>query len=94
MIILSQNKKVISDDLNIRIIPATGINERNEYGTVGYTLVNRIAELGTYETEERAKEVLQEIIIAFIKTRRAKESNDFFGFSIMESDTFYEMPEK
>ena len=94
MIILSQNKKTISNDLNIRMIPARGLNEKQEYEIVGYTLMNSIAELGTYETEERAKEVLQEIVKAFIENKTMKDGGSLLGFSVISKDTFYEMPEK
>ena len=50
--------------------------------------------LGEYKTEERAKEVLRDIVKAIIENRKANDTKDLFGFSIMPSDTYYEMPEE
>lgn len=50
--------------------------------------------IGVYETEERAKEVLLEIIKAYIENKKGQETNSIFGYSIIPSNTYYEMPEK
>lgn len=50
--------------------------------------------LGEYKTEERAKEILQEIVKATIETRKSQELNNLFGGAgIIPSNTYYEMPE-
>ena len=48
--------------------------------------------LGEYKTEERAKEVLQEIIRALIETKKVESADSMFGFSIIPPNTVYEMP--
>lgn len=48
--------------------------------------------LGEYKTEERAKEVLQEIIRALIETKKFESAYSMFGFSIIPPNTVYEMP--
>ena len=57
MLIVSQDKKTTVENLNL------GIRDAGEYNK-NYTIYNsEIGEdLGEYATEERAKEVLQEII--------------------------------
>lgn len=50
--------------------------------------------IGAYETEKRAKEVLQEITKAYIENKKGQETNSIFGYSIIPSNTYYEMPEK
>ena len=50
--------------------------------------------LGEYKTEERAKEVLQEIIRALIEAKKLESSNIMFGFGIIPPNTVYEMPER
>lgn len=50
---------------------------------------------GEYKTEERAKEVLQEIVRATIDARKSQEIKMFFGGTgIIPSNTYYEMPEE
>lgn len=48
--------------------------------------------LGEYKTEERAKEVLQEIIRALIETKKVESADSMFGFSIIPPNTVYKMP--
>ena len=50
--------------------------------------------LGEYKTEERAKEVLQEIIRALIEAKKLESSNIMFGLGIIPPNTVYEMPER
>ena len=50
--------------------------------------------LGEYKTEERAKEVLQELTKAFVERRITKDAQKFLGYSSMPEDTYFEMPEK
>lgn len=67
MIIVSQDKTKTTDSLNLRIDVIA--EEKGEFPNIerkpiGYCIVDKkySTQLGTYETEERAKEVLQEII--------------------------------
>lgn len=83
MIILSQSKKELTDDLNIKIIPEIG--EGIELS--GYSLINgKNIDLGFYGTEERAKEVLMEIVIKYNRS-----NNIYEGYV---ENVVYEMPEK
>lgn len=50
--------------------------------------------LGQYKTEERAKEVLQEIVQAYVDSKKSKEAQKVFGYSVIPSNTYYEMPEE
>lgn len=63
------------------------------YGIYAYFEKDNWSVLGEYKTEERAKEVLQEIVKATIENKKAEEAKDMFGFSIIPADTYYEMPE-
>ena len=82
MIIVSQYKDVILNFDNVSLI-AIGDEETNRRI---YANCNNddVLKLGVYESEERAKEVLQEIITAYT------------GDGIVESEGYvcYEMPEK
>lgn len=99
MIIVSQDKNMI---INFNSIVSTYViknyvSEEKEYK--GYSIdfatneeINFV--LATYETMERAKEVLQEIVKATIETRKSQELNNLFGGAgIIPSNTYYEMPE-
>ena len=89
MIILTQNKKQITDNLNIKIIPE--IAEGETSGVSCYTLMNeKYVELGWYGTEERAKEVLNEIIDAYID---CNEEPYFENYGYVKNKV-YQMPEK
>lgn len=79
MIILSQDEKEIINFDNIQLCRI------NQEGVI-YVLLNEYDsfKLGKYETEERAKEVLQEITEFW----RAGAMTDYKGFIC------YEMPEK
>ena len=89
MIIVSQDKKKIVENLNL------GISKPGEYNR-NYVIYNTEIgeELGEYKTEERAKEVLQEIIKVYIESKKAQETTSMFGFSIIPSNTYYEMPKE
>ena len=89
MRIVSQDKKKIVENLNL------GISKPGEYNR-NYVIYNTEIgeELGEYKTEERAKEVLQEIIKVYIESKKAQETTSMFGFSIIPSNTYYEMPKE
>lgn len=70
MLIVSQNKEVTTESLELRIDCTT--REKGEFPNIkieiiGYCVVDKKHDtfLGKYKTEERAKEVLQEIIAAY-----------------------------
>ncbi len=98
MIIVSQDKKQIlnfNNIQNIRIEPY-GTHEKGKkiYKIFAGNFEGYTTKLGTYDTEERAKEVLQEIVRATIDARKSQEINMFFGGTgIIPSNTYYEMPE-
>lgn len=98
MIIVSQGKCTIvnfSNIQNIRIEPyGTHIKGKKIYKIFAGNFEGYTTELGTYNTEERAKEVLQEIVKVTIETRKSQELNNLFGGAgIIPSNTYYEMPE-
>ena len=70
----------------------------DETGKVPYMIYyetnSKREELGYYATEERAKEVLQEIIKSILYSRKIDKTNNIFGFDFMESNAYFEMPEK
>ena len=91
MIIVNQNKKNISnfDKVNyIEILPSSNtdgfkiiVNYDTDYEVLGF-----------YKTEERAKEVLQEII-KFYEILKRYECSSNNGLTLFTKDTFvYEMP--
>ena len=98
MIIVSQDKRTIINFDNLKTIELdretnfTSINifrETNEVETGVCGLF-----IGHYATEERAKEVLQEIIKAYIESKKGEEATTIFGFAIIPSNTYYEMPQE
>ena len=89
MIIVSQDRKRIVENLNL------GIINKGEYNQ-NYVIYNtEIGEdLGEYATEERAKEVLQEILerYDFLKKNTTYAQGDS-GFTVNEH-YYYEMPKE
>lgn len=61
MIILSQDRKQLTNNLNIKIVESA--SEDGEASIVsGYSLINELKmNLGFYKEEQRAKQVLEEI---------------------------------
>ena len=90
MIIVSQDKKKITDNMNLYIdkVYPYSLDEPR------YSIENDNCRLGQYLTEERAKEVLQEIVKATIENKKAEETKDMFDFSIIPADTYYQMPKE
>lgn len=94
MIIVNQDKtNIVNFDniINIKYTDFTYIGGGHEiycYGTKTEAII-----LGTYKTEERVKEVLQEIVNAIVCSRKAEEAKGVFGFPFIESNTYYQMPE-
>ena len=87
MIIISQDKKRTVENLNL------GIREAGEYNQ-NYVIYNtEIGEdLGEYKTEERAKEVLQEIINAIRGKNMVQFSNGEMKEVYPIDANIYEMP--
>ena len=87
MIIISQDKKRIVENLNL------GILEPGEYDSYFeiYNLKTK-ATLGKYATEERAKEILEEIAERYEYCKRLQETN---GISLSSGNNYvYEMPKE
>lgn len=97
MIIVSQDKKVITNfnnTLGMQIEAHLSNGDGEKDYEVKVITEKRICTIGIYDTEERAKEVLQEIVKATIETRKSQELNNLFGGAgIIPSNTYYEMPE-
>ena len=99
MIIVSQDKLRISKNLEIEIYPEYA--EDNEKEIIGYTIENDYSFLGKYKTEERAKEVLREIIqtksnFEYYKYADESERNELDPFMKTKYEFFdvYEMPKE
>lgn len=98
MIIVSQNKKVILNFDNIinlkleeyiknmdgeREIQVQAITDCGDYCVLAY-----------YETEERAKEVFQDIISRYEAIQLTKMSNKDYGYTLQDYIPVYEMPKE
>ena len=94
MIIVSQDKKRIVNFDNLTQIYITQDEEETATFIRYETVDSLYDDLGEYKTEERAKEVLQEIVKATIENKKAEETKDMFGFSIIPADTYYQMPKE
>lgn len=93
MIIVSQDKCTIvnfSNIQDIRIEPyGTHIKGKKIYKIFAGNFEGYATELGTYDTEERAKEVLQEIIHIYGECNASCAST---GYGYVRNEV-YEMPE-
>ena len=90
MIIVSQDKtKVVNFD-NLIQIYITQDEEETAYFIRLETVNCLYDDLGEYETEERAKEVLQEIISKYKTTLYNSKTNE----TVVNVPKVYEMPEK
>ena len=93
MIIVSQDKETIINFENttrISIIPPV----ENKYSIA----INGCLDLAYYETEERAKEILKEIVQCYANTEQYKSvsntaSADFLN-DLLKNAIIYAMPEK
>ncbi len=95
MIIVSQDKTHILNFDNVqdvRIEPyGTHIKGKKIYKIFAGNFEGYATELGTYDKEERAKEVLQEII----KSYRAYRTAECDGYTnVLEETAVYEMPKE
>ncbi len=90
MIIVSQDKKKITDNMNLYIdkVYPYSLDEPR------YSIENDNCRLGQYLTEERAKEVLQEIL----KYYDSLKTNTIYAISDkdypMDMKSYYEMPKE
>lgn len=90
MIIVSQDKKKITDNMNLYIdkVYPYSLDEPR------YSIGNDNCRLGQYLTEERAKEVLQEIL----KYYDSLKTNTIYAISDkdypMDIKSYYEMPKE
>lgn len=100
MLIVSQNKeKIVNIDNCVDIFLGKEYGQDEEidivkYVSIAYKGPYRGGLLGYYKTEERAKEVLQEIVQAYVDSKKSKEAQKVFGYSVIPSNTYYEMPEE
>ena len=96
MIIVKQDKKGIVNFNNVTdiYIDKEDDGDRHFVFYIPVSNIDGLDILGIYETEERAKEVLQEIIKAYIENKKTQETTSIFGFSIIPSNTYYEMPKE
>ena len=92
MIIVNQNKCTIvnfNNIQNIRIEPyGTHIKGKKIYKIFAGNFEGYATELGTYDTEERAKEVLQEIVSKYKTTLYNSKTNE----TVVNIPKVYEMP--
>ena len=96
MIIVKQDKKGIVNFNNVTdiYIDKEDDGDRHFVFYIPVSNIDGLDILGIYETEERAKEVLQEIIKAYIENKKTQETTSIFGFSIIPSNTYYKMPKE
>lgn len=86
MIIISQDKTIIINFNNAEAIEIGNVEENQGKGIIYVRLKSDyFYEIGEYRTEERAKEVLQEIIEVY------RHQTNKYHFS--EVSNIYEMPE-
>lgn len=94
MIIVSQDKCTIvnfNNIQNIRIEPyGTHIKGKKIYKIFAGNFEGYATELGTYDTEERAKEVLQEIVSKYKTTLYNSKTNE----TVVNVPKVYEMPKE
>jgi len=89
MIIVGQSKKTMTNFNNIEVIEC-GETEEGKFIVKAYFASGNIV-VGTYRTEERAKEVLKEIAE---KYEEAKILTNGDSITAVEPPKVYEMPEE
>ena len=99
MIIISQAKETILNFKNVQEIRieeyGTHVKGKKIYKIFSGNFEGYATLLGTYETKERAKEVLQEIVWSLMLiAKKSKEAQAVFGYSVIPSNTYYEMPKE
>lgn len=97
MVIVSQDKKVVTNFSNIVGIQieehTLNSNREKDYELKALT-EKRTCNIGIYVTEERAKEVLQDIISRYEAIQLSKMSNKDYGYTLQDYTPVYEMPKK
>lgn len=92
MIIVSQDKEII---INFDNVQAINVHYQNKKQVCAWFNVdedpNGSVVLGEYKTEERAKEVLQEIITAY-RDYRTAECDGYTN--VLQETAVFEMPEE
>ena len=104
MIILSQNKKTTLNFNNIQDIRIEQYSTHQKgkyiYKIFGGNFEGYATEMGTYETEERAKEVLKQIMQCYTNTEQYKcfSNNSDKNYEtlnyLIENSFVYKMPEE
>ena len=89
MIILSQDKTRITENMEIGIYPEY---KSNKFEIDYYIIKNNCTELGIYKKEERAKEVLNEIMENYKNWEYTKMGKLIIGKAVC--DAIYTMPEE
>ena len=89
MIIVSQNERSIINFDNLTQIYITQDEEETAYFIRFETVDSLYDDLGKYETEERAKEVLQGIVSKYKTTLYNSKTNE----TVVNIPKVYEMPE-
>ena len=91
MIIVSQDKETI---INFENITRISIIPPQEEGYKYSIAINNCLDLGYYKTEERAKEILKEMVRKYeLGTNKIKIKNSR-GAEIVERKIIYEMPKE
>ena len=99
MIIVSQDKNIIVNFDNTMVINTYKLNCSEidyRYSIFAYDNIKNVFNMGTYKTEERAKEVLKEIIKTYRATRMTETSinrvSDEVGVIAIQNSFVYKMP--
>ncbi len=92
MIIVSQDRDLIINFDNVTVI---GIAQNNSKEIDSITVDKEEQYLGEYKTEERAKEVLAEIIKSYrdYRTAECDGYTDFCNKFVLQETAVFEMPE-
>lgn len=102
MIIVSQNKKRTTESTELFIDTIIQSDKKSTYGIFVEKTDSAYIKLGEYETEERAKEVLQELISRIVLTERFEaicipERQDNMVIDMYDNNRplfIYEMPKE
>ena len=90
MIIVSQDKEKIVNFDNLTQVYITQYEEETAYFIRYETVDSLYDDLGEYKTEERAKEVLQEIVSKYKTTLYNSKTNE----TVVNIPKVYEMPKE
>ena len=99
MIIVSQDKNIVVNfenvaNINIEKYYNASIKEEDfTFDIVAYMVSGELVRIGKYKTEERAKEVLQEIINKYREVKMICDINNK-KYEVVDRPKVYETPEK